>query len=155
LYDPVETHFDECGEEEEESAELGTEGSRLEVQGPNVSAIGQRGFGVGRPLVIATAWQFGKTFLAEDGGHGDRCAFDAFAFQSPTNVVNGLVLLAKFDDALPEDIGAPGCWFGWFDKEATVRLMAELVDELMQAADSITEACRDLGAGQAFDKIGS
>jgi hypothetical protein len=152
--DAVEAQLDECREEQKQAAELGAEGPRFEVKRPRVGTISGGRLGVRRSLAIAAAWELGKALLPEDGGHGHWRTREVFFFQSFADIVDGQVLLAELDDALPNGVIGFGAW-GWsLHEELPIRLTPELVAQLMKTADGVAKASGDFGAGEMLDKIG-
>src|SRR5207249_812319 len=91
-------------EEQKQAAELGAEGPRFEVKRPRVGTISGGRLGVRRSLAITAAWELGKALLPEDGGHGHRRTREVFFFQGFADIVDGQVLLAELDDALPNSV---------------------------------------------------
>ena len=108
--DAIEVEFGQRGQEQEQAAELGAERPWFEVQGTHVGAIGGGRLDARGPLVVPAAWQLDKAFLTKDGAHGDGGALDTFRLQGFADIVDGLVLLAEFDDPLSDRLGgsAPG-----------------------------------------------
>ena len=98
--------------------------------------------------------QPGKAFLPEHRGHGHRSSRDAVFLQGLADIVDRLVLLAEFDDLLSNDVVCLGPWARRLGEELAVGLTAELMHQLVQSAEGVSEAPGDLRAGQAIDEIG-
>src|SRR5271166_5415303 len=113
----IEANLSQRGEEEKEAAELGADCPWFEAQGPYVSAIGRCGLGAWRPLGIAAPRQFCEPFLAEDLAHSSRSSRDPFFLEGFTDVVDGLILLAEFNDSLSNGVVGLAPWAWRVDEE--------------------------------------
>jgi hypothetical protein len=150
----IEPNLSQRGEEEKEAAELGADCPWFEAQGPNIGAIGRCGLGAWRTLGISAPRQFCEPLLAEDLAHGGRSPRDPLFLEGFTDVVDGLVLLAEFNDSSSNGVVGLDPWARRVDEELAVGLTPELVHELLECPVGVTEASCDLGTGETIDEIG-
>src|SRR5262249_44886596 len=106
----IEADLSQRGDEEKEPAKLGADCPWFEVQGPNVRAIGRSRLGASGPLGIAAPCQFGESLLAEDVAHGSWSPRDPFILERFADVVDGLILLAEFNDPLSNGVVGLDPW---------------------------------------------
>ena len=153
--DAVEAEFGEGGQEQKQTAELGAQASWLEIHGSDIGAVGGGGLGALGSFGVTTSGQFGEAFASEKGGDRNGGAFDTLVLQGCADVINGLVLLAKLDDPLSNRVVELGTRARRFEEEWATGLLAEIVDQLMEAADRVAEASRDHRPGDLIDEVSS
>ena len=104
--DPVQVGRDQVGQEQEQSAELGVERARCQVELADIGDIGGDGTGLIGSLLVAASRQFGEALFLEDRGDRRRAERLAVAGQGAADVVDGEVLLPQGDDLLREAVSA-------------------------------------------------
>ena len=84
------------GQKQKQAPVLGAEASRLQAQFPHVGSIGCRRTCPCRPFFITSTGQFGKSLSLEHLAHRHGTARGSVLLERLADVVNGLVLLARY-----------------------------------------------------------
>ena len=154
--DPVQVGRDQVRQEQEQSAELGMEGARCQIELADIRHIGCDGTGLVGSLLVTASRQFGEALFLEDRGDRRRAERLAVAGQGASDVVDGEVLLPQRDDMLAQPLllaRRPALARGG-SEEVAAGLMAELMDENAKASWCVAEAGGCLGGGEPFDEEG-
>ena len=152
--DAIKTHFHQRRKEEKQATELGAKGSRLQTQGPRIGRVGGGGLGAAWTLVVPTPRQPGEPLLLKHRGHGCGAAANTFLLEGLADIMDGLVLLAELNDLLLYRFARLGSWTRRFGEELPGGVLAELVCQLVQAADGVAESRGDICGRNPVDEIG-
>src|SRR5204863_459287 len=102
--DAVEREGGEGRHEEEEAPELGVDGSRSEVELPDIRNIGHGGVCSRGTILVISAGKAGKAFGLEDLVHGHGTDGGAVSGKGSADVVDGEVLLAQGNHAVTQGL---------------------------------------------------
>ena len=108
----------------------------------------------GGTLVVPPPRQPGESLLLEHRGHGHRGSLDPFLLQGLADIIDGQVLLPQMNDLLLHDLGRLGPRARRLGEELPGGVLAELMGQLVQAADGVTESSGDFRGRQPIDEIG-
>jgi len=156
FHDVVEREAGEIGEEQEQTAERGTENSRAQIE---LSAIGDRrnlGTYPQWTFFVASTGESGETLLPEDRRDGGGASQNIVLRKGTADVVDGEVLFAQFDDPFAESFGLRTArLLPRLDKELSVRVAAEVAAEHAEAPRAVPEALRSFDGGELVDEVGA
>src|ERR1019366_2902985 len=142
--------------EDEQSAEAGAEGARLEIERAYIGDGGGFRPHDGGTFVIASARQACEAFLVQKDGQRIDADGMALGGELTLNVVDREILFSQSDGAFADEIAnrsmiRTGACFGE-ECLAFVGIMAELMAEDAKGTGRVSEALRDFGGGKLLDE---
>lgn len=154
LQDTVNRDRGQIGEKKEKSSEFGPKSTRRKIQLAHIRYWSNLGTRRNGPLIISAPGKTSKSFFLQNFGDGGGAQLVATMGQSPTDIVDGEVLLSKSDDLLTHRISL---WkslrtFGRRKEKVAVRILAEFMAENPKAAGGVSEASSCLSRRETLDK---
>ena len=158
-YDLAQSDVLHHGDEQEQAAGAGAEGSRGQAQGADIGdgrGFGPKGLGA---FLVEPSGQAGEAFLAKQEGQRIDADGVSGAGQLPLDVVDGEVAFPHRDDQVSEGITdrSQGRLLGSASEEAGTEggIVAELMAEDAEGTRGVAEAAGDLDRGKLLDEEGT
>ena len=151
---PIESHCNQCRQEQKQSAELGGDGSRLQAQARRVRRVGGGGFETRRTLVVHPSGQLGESLLLEHCRHGRRGSRHPLLLEGFAYVVDRLVLFPELNDLLLYRLRGLCPCTQRFGEELSHGALTKLVGQLIKAADGVAETYGNVRGRNSIDEVG-
>ena len=157
LEDTIQIGGYQCGQEQEQAAEAGAEGTGAQIQLGNIGHACRCGAGAGRPLLILASGQPGKAFFLEDERDRHWTQWFHFPTEGLADVVDRQILFTQSDDLFAESLGLGGGFgaLGRGEEELAIGVLAELMGQYAEASRGISAAAGGFGRREPLDEVGA
>ncbi len=153
---PCQVEANEIGDEQEESAAPGREGSRGQLEGPSISNWLHGRSGRVGAFLLKTPRKRGESFHLEHFAHCSGTERASPLLQSRADLINGVVPFAEIDNEIASSrlLRLRAWTVARGNKEDRFWVATEVVAENVERSDRIAECLCDIMGGTTFDIVG-